>query len=189
MSKLRRDMVCIVAVLSCVPSAMADTPALKGGLWQIRHWNQSDGGAERDGINSYEQCIGTGSLIEAPGPDMSSVSAGSWLQRVTIVEGKTIVDSLSVRSLRFDVRSPWAAFGLSHGYIDTRHVAVEKSGLFGVGFKHSASTRRFNAREATSDTPSMTVSRLEGHRLGDCPPEFRFMTLREIWRSIVQWGF
>ncbi len=188
MSKLRRGMVSIVAVLSCIPSTMADMPALKGGLWQIRHWNQSDRGAERARIVSSEQCIGTGSLIEAPGPDLSSVSAGSWLQRVTVVEGQTVVDSLSVTSLRFNVRSPWAVFDLSHDRIDTRHVAVEKNGLYGVGFKRSASTRRFSAREATSDAPATTVSRLEGHRLRGCLPEFQFMTLRELWRSIFQRG-
>jgi hypothetical protein len=26
-------------------------------------------------------------------------------------------------------------------------------------------------------------------RLGDCPSNVRFMSLREIWRSTLQWGF
>lgn len=60
-----------------------------------------------------------------------------------------------------------------------RHIEVQEQ----------AYRRDVVAGAASKDIVSAFEYAGDQRRLGDCPSEFQFMTLRELWRSIFQWGF
>lgn len=60
-----------------------------------------------------------------------------------------------------------------------RHIEVHKQGY----------RRDVVAGTASKDVASAFEYADDQRRLGDCPSSLRFMTLRELWRSIFQWGF
>jgi hypothetical protein len=87
------------------------------------------------------------------------------------------------------MQSPWMLRSITFSDLTLRSSVVRKVDGLGVRFGYRSQTWALESGIPTATTPASFVFGAEGRRMGDCPSEFRFMTLRELWRSIFQWGF
>ena len=126
-------------------------------------------------------------VYESLGP--TSASSGSTLIRAALDDRRTVIDHLEQYGHYSTFRSPWMLGTVDYVLLRTRVSVVSKVDGLGVRFGYRSRYWQLENGVPTAPTPASSLVVFEGRRVGDCSSGFRFMTLREIWRSIFQWGF
>ena len=175
----------LLALLAAAPvSAWPDRRS--EGLWERTSWFRSSEEPEKTERRRERRCEASHALDDW---DMVFYVPGgkSQAQRATIDRDRVIVERTRVwdRSMRYDL--PWMSQdpGRASMWV-SRH---ERSGDPQRRLEHRWQAHR---RDVVAGTASKdVVGSVEGggdlRRLGDCPSDLRFMSLRELWRSIFQW--
>ncbi|MFO0512092.1 MAG: hypothetical protein ACK51K_15665 [Gammaproteobacteria bacterium] len=184
-----RIIVCSAVALMPAAPAMAGAIQLYGGLWQIERWREEPGGSEPRDRYVTKECVPQAADLVTGLLGLTSASSGSTLIRVTVDGGRTVIDKLAQQDTYVTMQSPWMLRSITFSDLTLRSSVVRKVDGLGVRFGYRSQTWALESGIPTATTPASFVFGAEGRRMGDCPSEFRFMTLRELWRSIFQWGF
>jgi hypothetical protein len=185
-----RIIICSAVALMSAAQATAGISQLHRGLWQIEWREERPEGAEPEDRRVRKRCVTqTADLVyEFLGP--TSASSGSTLIRAALDDRRTVIDHLEQHGRYYvTTRSPWMLGTADYGRLTTGVSVVSKVDGLGVRFGYRSRTWWLENGVPTAPTPASKLVVIEGRRVGDCSSGFRFMTLREIWRSIFQWGF
>ena len=184
-----RIIICSAAALMSAAQATAGIRQLHRGLWQIERWDERPEGAEPEDRRVRKECLRQTADLVNESLGLTSASSGSTLIRAALDDRRTVIDILEQDGRYVTMRSPWMLRTLDFGRLTTRLGVVSKVDGLGVRFGYRSRTWWLENGVPTAQTPASLIFVAEGRRVGSCSSGFRFMSLREIWRSIFQWGF
>ena len=184
-----RIIICSAVALMSAAQATAGISQLHRGLWQIERWDERPEGAEPEDRRVRKRCVTQTADLVIESLSLSSASTGSTLIRVALDDRRTVIDHLEQHGRYVTTRSPWMLGTVDYVFLTTRVSVVSKVDGLGVRFGYRSRYWQLENGVPTAPTPASSLVVFEGRRVGDCSSGFRFMTLREIWRSIFQWGF
>jgi hypothetical protein len=175
----------LLALLAAAPvSAWPDRRS--EGLWEMTSVDRWGKDLEKVQRRRERRCLGAETM--GPWGEVFNAAGGkSYGRRVTIGRDLSVVEQARVwdRGRRYDL--PWMSEDSDRaGMWVSRY---ERSGdpQRRVELRSYADHRYVAAGIASKDVRKGFESSADLRRLGDCPSDFRFMTLRELWRSIFQW--
>jgi hypothetical protein len=183
---------CVVSGLAAVPQTMAAPDEGEAEYWELTQWLDTMAGDDQKTINRTRSCFTARSqlvdLINIDDRPLSFLNLGSRLQRITVDGDRTVEEQVADWDRRLTVRSSW---------LDFDRLKVSRRTGYGVLEWDRSKTLRHRVenrwRDLDRGRPTgegrRSVSRLDARRLGDCPTYYRFMTLREIWQSMLLWEF
>jgi len=183
-----RIIVCGAVALMPAAPAMAGASQLYGGLWQIERWREKPAGSEPRDRDVTTECVPHAADLVTDSLGLTSASSGSTLIRVTVDKGRAVIDKLAQQDRYVTMQSPWMLRSITFSDLTLRSSVVRKVDGLGVRFGYRSRTWVLKNGMSTATTPASFGYGVEGRRMGDCASGFRFMTLREIWRSIFQWS-
>lgn len=179
----------LLALLAAAPVSASPDRRLEG-LWEMTSWSQARSTSDPDKTHRRRErrCVATPATV--PWDNVFNAVAGkSYGKRATLDRDRMVVEKVRVWDRSSRHNSPWMSAdwnGASmwitrseHSGDPERHIKVQTQSY----------RRDVVAGTASKDVASASEHAEDQRRLGDCPPEFQFMSLRELWRSIFQWGF
>ena len=184
-----RIIICSAVALMSAAQATAGISQLHRGLWQIELRDERPEGAEPEDRRVRTECVTQTADLLNKSLSLSYASTGSTLIRVALDDRRTVIDHLEQHGRYLTFRSPWNVATTDYVLLTTRASVVSKVDGLGVRFGYRSRGWQLENGVPTAPTPASSLVVAEGRRVGDCSSGFRFMTLRELWRSIFQWGF
>lgn len=184
-----RVIVCSAAALMSAAPVMAGTSQLYGGLWRIERWREGPEGSEPRDRDVTKECVPQAADLVDGSLGLRSASSGSTLIRMALDDRKTVIDRLEQQDDYVTMRAPWMLRAVDLSRLTLKASVLWKVDGLGVRFGYRSQTWLFDDGTPMATTTPSHLYGAEGRRMDDCPSEFRFMTLREIWQSIFQWGF
>lgn len=191
MKKLLVVVVCGSSLSAAVPQVMAAPDELSAGYWEATRWSEPMDGGGLTVDRSRRTCVPAMAVADldylAVRP-LSYLHLGSSLQRVTNGPRRRVQEEVKFFDRRLSMHSPWMTMTRTKASLSVAHGVAEASGPEGLRSRFDFRRRVFDGGRPTGEEHGFAFG-YDARRLGDCPSEFRFMTLREIWQSIFQWGF
>lgn len=184
-----RIVVCGAVALMSTAQTRAGISQLHHGLWQLERWVERPEGSEPQDYRVRKECVTQAADLVNESLSLSSASTGSTLIRAALDDRRTVIDHLEQYDRYVTMQSPWMLGTVDFVTLTTQVGVVSKVDGLGVRFGYRSRTWWRENGVPTAQTPASKLVVTEGRRMDDCPSDFRFMTLREIWRSIFQWGF
>ena len=189
-----RIIVCGAVALMSTAQTRAGISQLHHGLWELERWEEWPEGSEPKDYRVRKKCVPHSADLVNDARGLTHASSGSTLIRAALDDRRTVIHKVSRTEEVVTMQSPWRVSYWDYYWLATGENVVRKTDGLGMRFR----SREYGYRErkvvVEGGTPRSTMAGpyiyvSEGRRVGDCASGFRFMTLREIWRSIFQWGF
>lgn len=179
----------LLALLAAAPVSASPDRRLEG-LWEMTSWSQFRSTSDPDKTHRRRErlCVATQSTYYTLNV-FNAVSGKSYGQRVTIDRDRVVLEGTRVwdRSRRFDF--PWMSLDLGRASMWMNRMEITGDPERRIEIQDQSNRRDVVAGTVYKDIKTIVDYAGDDRRLGDCPSDFRFMSLRELWRSIFQWGF
>lgn len=188
-----RIIVCGAVALMSAAQTRAGISQVHHGLWQLEQWWERPEGAEPQDYRVRKQCVRHTADLVNDSLGLTSASRGSTLIRATLDDRRTVVHKVKRTREYVTMQSPWMVHDWDLSWLTTGESVVSKTDRLGMRFRYRSYLYTERQVAVERGMPRSTIANRyvyvwEGRRVGDCASGFRFMTLREIWRSIFQWG-
>lgn len=189
-----RIIVCGAVALMSTAQTRAGIRQLHHGLWQLEQWVEWPEGSEPQDYRVRKKCVPHSAALVNAALGLTYASSGSTLIRTALDDRRTVIHEIERTRVYMTMQSPWMVRDWDFSRLKTRESVVRKTDGLGIRFQYRAYGYGERKVVVEGGTPRSTMANRnvyvsEGRRVGDCASGFRFMTLREIWRSIFQWGF
>lgn len=189
-----RIIVCGAVALMSTAQTRAGISQLHHGLWQLEGWREWPEGSEPQYYRVRKECVPHSADLVNDSLGLTHASSGSILIRAALDDRRTVIHKVERTRVYVTMQSPWMVRDWDFSRLKTRESVVRK--IDGLGMRFRYREYGYGERKVVVEggTPRSTMANgnvyvSEGRRVGDCASGFRFMTLREIWQSIFQWGF
>jgi hypothetical protein len=177
----------LLVLLAAAPVSASPDRRLEG-LWEMTSWSQIRSGKDPEKTHRRRErrCVATQSTYYTSNVFNAAIGK-SYGQRVTIDRDRVVLEETRVwdRSRRFDF--PWMSLDLGPPAMWMSRTEITGDPERRIKRLGQAYGRDVVAGTASKDIKTIVDYAEDHRRLGDCPSDFRFMSLRELWRSIFQW--
>jgi len=189
-----RIIVCGAVALMSTAQTRAGISQLHHGLWQLERWEEWPEGSEPLKYRARKECVPHSADLVNDALGLTYASSGSTLIRAALDDRRTVIHTVNRTREYVTMQSPWMVRDWDFYRLTTGESVVRKTDGLGMRFRYREYGYGERKVVVEGGTPRSTMANRyiyvsEGRRVGDCASGFRFMTLREIWRSIFQWGF
>lgn len=195
-----RIIVCGAVALMSTAQTRAGISQLHHGLWELERRVEGPEGSEPQDYSVRKECVPhSADLVDDAfsrtyPSGLTYASSGSTLIRAALDDRRTVIHTVMRMRHYVTMQSPWMVRDLDFSPLKTGESVVRKTDGLGMRFRYREYGYGERKVVVEGGTPRSTMANRyiyvsEGRRVGDCASGFRFMTLREIWRSIFQWGF
>lgn len=189
-----RIIVCGAVALMSTAQTRAGISQLHHGLWQLEQWVGWPEGSEPQYYRVRKECVPHSADLGNDALDLTYASSGSTLIRAALDDRRTVIHTVKRTRDYVTMQSPWMVRDWDFSSLKTGESVVRKTDGLGMRFRYREYGYGERKVVVEGGTPRSTMANRyvyvwEGRRVGDCASGLRFMTLREIWRSIFQWGF
>ena len=169
--------------------SQAERPTLADGQWELTRWREGTGDRASPTRVKSKQCWSSASLGDAvldasifdPAIDVFLAN------RVTLDRDRRVQEYAGVWDFRSEYDLPWMSSSRGGMMLVTVRDIEQGDHVQAVRWRVERHYQPMVHWVPTAAKADSEIVGIDLRRLGDCPSGFRFMKLRELWRSIFQW--